>query len=147
MAYTGRIAVGVDFSETAAKAVAEARELSARLGSALEIVHVREDRTGRPWEPDETALEWLDAEGLRPDDLTTRGGTPWLELARFTWAPGAELLVVGTHGRSGVQPLALGSTAARLVLASPRPVLLVGHRGAPGPSGRLREMRPIANRA
>lgn len=142
MGHTSRIAVGVDFSDTAARAVREARVLAERLGSILEIVHVREDRTGKAWEPDDTASAWMESQGLEPSDLTTRGGTPWLELARYTWAPGAELLVVGTHGRSGAHSMALGSTAAKLVLASPRPVVLVGNGNAGGRSARVRDVRP-----
>ena len=141
MGYTSRIAVGVDFSDTAARAMNEARVLAERLGALLEIVHVREDRSGKPWDPDDAAVAWMESQGVGAADLTTRGGTPWLELARYTWAPGAELLVVGTHGRSGAQSMALGSTASRLVLASPRPVVLVGNGNAGGRSTRVRDSR------
>ena len=51
-----------------------------------------------------------------------------MELVRVAGERGAQMIVVGTHGRSGFQPVALGSTAARLALLSPRPTLLVGSR-------------------
>jgi nucleotide-binding universal stress UspA family protein len=35
------------------------------------------------------------------------------------------MIVVGSHGTSGFQPLSLGSTAARLAVLSPFPVLVV----------------------
>ena len=37
----------------------------------------------------------------------------------------ADLIVVGSHGRSGVQRLILGSVAQKVVAQSPRPVLVV----------------------
>lgn len=141
-----RIVVGVDFSAGAGRAVREARALATRLGAGLEIVHIREGRIGSPWTPDESARGWLDGEGLSPSDLHTRGGVPWLELVRCTWSPGADLLVLGTHGRSGCQPLSLGSTAARVVLASPRPVVLVGERTTTRESHGTRAPAPAPGR-
>lgn len=38
---------------------------------------------------------------------------------------GADLIVVGSHGRSGIARLMLGSVAARVVAESPVPVLVV----------------------
>lgn len=41
----------------------------------------------------------------------------------------AHLIVVGTHGRSGVRRLLIGSVAERVVRSAPCPVLTVGSRG------------------
>ena len=38
---------------------------------------------------------------------------------------GADLIVIGSHGRSGVQKLVLGSVAGKVVTLSTRPVLVV----------------------
>ena len=38
------------------------------------------------------------------------------------------MIVIGRHGRSGYQPIELGSTAARIGLAAHCPVVLVGDR-------------------
>jgi nucleotide-binding universal stress UspA family protein len=47
---------------------------------------------------------------------------------------GADLLVLGTHGRRGVQRLLLGSVAERVVRLSSRPILLVpGTDAEPNP--------------
>lgn len=129
----GRVVVGVDFSAPAGRAVREARHLAGRLGYGMQLVHVREDRADEPWTPDEVARQWMAREGVTSHDVTTRAGIPWVELIRLTESD-AELLVLGTHGRSGSQPLALGTTASRVVLASTRPVLLVGEREAHGSS-------------
>jgi nucleotide-binding universal stress UspA family protein len=40
----------------------------------------------------------------------------------------ADLLVIGTHGRSGLAKLFLGSVAGRLVAVAPCPVLTVRGR-------------------
>ncbi len=45
---------------------------------------------------------------------------------------GADLLVVGTHGRKGLSRLLLGSVAERIVRLSPIPVLTVRHVGDAG---------------
>jgi nucleotide-binding universal stress UspA family protein len=59
-------------------------------------------------------------------DVVVRSGTPWLEIVRYAQERPAEVVVVGTHGSTGFQPLSLGATAGRLAILSPRPVLLVG---------------------
>ena len=55
-------------------------------------------------------------------------------------AVGADLLVIGSHGRSGFERLLLGSTAERVVRKSPCPVLVVPPRSAPAYDGRFRQM-------
>ena len=47
------------------------------------------------------------------------------QIARFARSKHADLLVVGTHGRSGLAKLFLGSVAGRVVAAAPCPVLTV----------------------
>lgn len=52
-------------------------------------------------------------------------GLPHAEIVRAARARGADLLVVGTHGRTGLARLFLGSVAARVVALAPMPVLTV----------------------
>lgn len=47
------------------------------------------------------------------------------QIARFARSKRADLLVMGTHGRSGLAKLFLGSVAGRVVAAAPCPVLTV----------------------
>lgn len=49
-------------------------------------------------------------------------------VARAARSKRADLLVIGTHGRSGLAKLFLGSVASRLVAMAPRPVLTVRGR-------------------
>jgi nucleotide-binding universal stress UspA family protein len=122
------VLIGTDFSEVSAHALAEARVLALLLGGSLRIVHVSERPGSIPWSPDADAEMWLSRSRTAPGAIETRSGTPWIELARFAEECGAALVVVGTHGRTGFQTVALGSTASRLTLLSPRPVLLVNGR-------------------
>jgi nucleotide-binding universal stress UspA family protein len=52
-------------------------------------------------------------------------GTPHEQIVRAAKAKRADLLVMGTHGRSGLAKLFVGSVASRVVSAAPCPVLTV----------------------
>jgi nucleotide-binding universal stress UspA family protein len=131
------ILVGTDFSAGAAAALAEARRIAAPLGLELAVVHVVEGYGAGTWRAGGEAERWLADGAVRLDDLVVRSGLPWIELVREAERTGAAMLVVGSHGRSGFQPVALGSTATRLGILSPRPVLLVNPRA-------VRETEPAA---
>ena len=77
---------------------------------------------------DPVAVAQVAALELDPALVRTRSGVPWVEVARRARESGAVLVVVGSHGGSGFQPLALGSTAVKLALQAPCPVVVVGPR-------------------
>jgi len=52
-------------------------------------------------------------------------GTPFLEILRTAKEKNAELIVVGTHGRTGLDHVLFGSTAEKVVRRAPCPVLSV----------------------
>jgi nucleotide-binding universal stress UspA family protein len=52
-------------------------------------------------------------------------GSAHEQVVRFARSKHADLIVVGTHGRSGLAKLFLGSVAGRVVAAAPCPVLTV----------------------
>jgi len=56
------------------------------------------------------------------ENISERVSTIIVDQAR-AW--GADLLVLGTHGRRGVERMLLGSDAEQVVRTSPVPVLLV----------------------
>lgn len=57
-------------------------------------------------------------------------GEPWEQILATAKQRGADLIVMGTHGRRGFQHFLLGSVAERVVRMSPVPVLTVS--AAPG---------------
>jgi len=52
-------------------------------------------------------------------------GAPYREILKKTQLEKVDLIVMGTHGRTGVAHLLLGSVAERVVRLSPCPVLTV----------------------
>jgi nucleotide-binding universal stress UspA family protein len=55
-----------------------------------------------------------------------RSGTPADEILATAEAEGASLIVMGTHGRKGMERMLLGSVAEHVARAASRPVLTVG---------------------
>ncbi|HBH02396.1 MAG TPA: universal stress protein [Candidatus Rokubacteria bacterium] len=55
-------------------------------------------------------------------------GVPHEQIVRFARSRRAAVVVMGTHGRSGLAKLFLGSVAGRVVTAAPCPVLTVRGR-------------------
>lgn len=67
--------------------------------------------------------------GVRAQGLLLRG-RPEEAIARAARKHSTDLLVVGTHGRTGLPRLILGSVASRIIAAAPCPVLAVPGRSA-----------------
>lgn len=126
--YPTHLVVGIDFSDGALSAFRAARALSTGLGAELHLLHVREPGPEAEEAPDARMRHWLHRAGADADQLRFRIGQPWRELAREATALAATALVIGSHGRAGVQPIALGSTAVKLGLAAPCPLIVVGPR-------------------
>jgi len=134
-----RMCCAVDFSEPSRSALAAAADLARRLGAELTLLHVYEppavanealvERYGRAAIDLERQLgEWR-AEGEsragRPAHSTILIGKPAVEIERFAREGGFHLLVLGSHGRGGVERLVLGSLAERVLREAPCPVLVV----------------------
>lgn len=52
-------------------------------------------------------------------------GNPFLEIIRYAHERDVDLIIIGTHGRSGVEHVIFGSTAEKVVRKAPCPVLSV----------------------
>ena len=72
----------------------------------------------------DAAMRSLAAAGLKATARTPYGD-PRMVLEEAARAERADLLVVGSHGRSGIQRLLLGSVASHVVTHAPCPVLVV----------------------
>ena len=57
-------------------------------------------------------------------------GTPFLEIVRLAREEGVDLIVMGTHGRTGLQQILIGSVAEKVVRKAPCPVLVVREKGS-----------------
>ncbi|CAN5759455.1 hypothetical protein BH23GEM9_BH23GEM9_37180 [soil metagenome] len=149
-ASVGPVIVAVDFSETAAVALLEARRLAGLLGTRMQVIHVVDGGDQAHWEVAGAAesAEWLVAMGCG-DELIVRFGNPWVELARYAADVAPTLLVVGSHGMSGYQPLTIGSTASRVSLHARCPVVVVSPRvGSPAFDGSMQDRKHnVASRA
>jgi universal stress protein A len=142
-----RILVPVDYSDGSAAALASAAVFARKLGATLDVVHVWDrpayvpetilvgppDRA-RPLtelirENAEAEMKDFIARVALPSDVEVRtrllSGNPAGKILEELGAGGHELLVVGTHGRTGLRHLVLGSVAEKLVRLSPVPVLTV----------------------
>lgn len=153
-----RILVPTDFSATADAALEYAFALAGRFGAPLHLLHVLDD----PFVSDGMAAEAYitEAPALRTamlhdaqDKLRHRAAVrdtrvPSIEtevlfghgartIADYAAERGIDLIVMGTHGRTGFAHLLLGSVAERLVRIAPCPVLTVRH-----PEDRRRHVRP-----
>jgi nucleotide-binding universal stress UspA family protein len=122
------ILVAIDYSDECSAAYREALSLSALLGVSIRLVHVAErhdqDSAAR-------ANKWLGERGIAPDQVITLPGTAWVQIARHAEDISPLFLVVGSHGRTGYQPLTPGSTTALLMARSPVPVLVVPSKPMP----------------
>jgi nucleotide-binding universal stress UspA family protein len=131
MAGVGPVVVGTDFSDTAGVALAEARRLAGLLTTDVIVVHVADGQSAASvleGADAPTASRWLFSAGLTADRLVVRQGSAWVELARFASEVSPLLVVVGSHGRSGYQPLNIGSTASRVSVHARCPVVVISPR-------------------
>ena len=136
--------VGVDSTETAAHALEVACGLGAALGGSAELhilyaLNTTPTPVGLGIAPLVSPTELLEAGRSVLDractDAASRfagritghigAGEPWREITQMASSLGADLVVVGTAGRTGVARLTLGSVAEMVVRHAGCPVLVV----------------------
>jgi universal stress protein A len=131
------ILVPTDFSTASDAALPHAEVLAKQKSASLLILHVEEPPLaygggelyyGLPEPSSERILKML--EDVKPSDpsipcthrLTM--GDPAGEIVRIAAEEGAEMIVLGTHGRSGMTRMLMGSVAEAVVRRAPCPVLV-----------------------
>lgn len=74
--------------------------------------------------------ELIPVEYFRKYDIKTdmKWGEPYVEIVREAERIGADLIVMGTHGRSGFSHALLGSVAEKVLRLAPCPVVVVRSR-------------------
>lgn len=139
------ILVPVDGSATALQAVAKAAGLAQAFGSAVTVVYVLDPypftgvgadfaygqaqylsaATAEANKALAEASSALAASGAQVETLVAEGHAVHEGIVRVGERVGADLIVMGSHGRRGLEKLVLGSVAQRVLQAAHVPVLVV----------------------
>jgi universal stress protein A len=138
-----------DFSECAARAQATAVDLVRRLGGEIVLLQVLvetplygESVLNMPTVRSvyEAQRKWSEATlEARAADLRQGGtktswrvqvGVPFEEIVKVAEEERADMIVMGTHGRGGLNRMLLGSVAERVIRLAPCPVLTVREAAA-----------------
>ena len=138
---TKRVLFATDFSDSSAAALPYALSLANRPGGKLTVTHVVPIG---PMPPGFPARQWLavGAQGIRESrasmarveeqlkgvehETVVHSGDVYGQLAAILRSDEIDLMVVGTHGRSGFRKAVLGSVAEKLFRHMPCPVLTIG---------------------
>jgi universal stress protein A len=144
------ILVPTDFSACSDQAIAFARKLGCDLSAVVHLLHVMEEPFITPGSyqvhlPDTPARRearytqarrWLGRTATALNDIgvrtTTevRSGRPVDEILKAATDYGADMILMGTHGRSGLAHLLAGSVAEAVLRTSSCPVLTVREQPA-----------------
>jgi len=135
------IMVPVDFSSYSKQAVNYAAMIAKKFNAGIVVAHVIDSLSYSVTDTlkvieHRRALETIAgtlldnlSKQLREKNLKVKtylvSGTPYREILKKTQLEKVDLIVMGTHGRTGVAHLLLGSVAERVVRLSPCPVLTV----------------------
>jgi nucleotide-binding universal stress UspA family protein len=119
-----RILFAADLSDRSRAAFGAACSLAGESGAHLHVLNVVGTRDHRKEAEDELRAFYRAAPALSVDYLVRCGHEPDAIL-RTADEVGADLIVVGTHGRSGLDRLLCGSVAESVLQRSSRPVLVV----------------------
>ncbi len=135
------ILVPTDFSEGSTRALRQAERLARALEEKILLIHV----IGPVSYFVSESIQWADlyermASSVQPmleklvQGIEEKGieisaeliqGTPYEEIARKAEEEKVDMIVMGTHGRTGLPHLFLGSVAERVLRTAPCPVLTV----------------------
>jgi nucleotide-binding universal stress UspA family protein len=139
-----RILAPVDFSDHSKKSLSYAKVMAESYGAKLQILHVIEENIHPAFyasgkssifelipnikEKSEQALKQLlaDAGGPKVDaEVHVVEGRATQEIVKFAEKYGSDLIVIATHGLTGIEHLLLGSVAEKVVRMSSSPVFTV----------------------
>lgn len=132
------IVAATDFSDASQPAISRAAELSKSFEAQLELAHVFDETVPVPL-PDGTfeslahvherfnvkLSEQAKKMSPRPSVVVLRGTSPAHALTTHAKTVESDLIVVGTHGRTGFAQVLIGSVAERVVRNAPTAALIV----------------------
>ena len=141
-----KILVPVDFSDCSRKAFYVALKLAKVFGSETYVVHVQEPISLFATDEDverqtkemnrviegvkRRVNELFDKGGIDEVDrrrvrTEIRAGKPYLEIVKFAVQEHIDLIVMGSHGYTGVNNLLIGSQVEKVIRRAPMPVLCI----------------------
>jgi nucleotide-binding universal stress UspA family protein len=132
-----KVLVATDFEAASDAALAYGRALARRFGASLHLLHVAENAFLRPSPSDpalvravrlrslEQRLTDADRADLRARAVIETSDETADAIVAYARAEQIDVIVMGTHGRSAVSQLLVGSVAERVVRIAPCPVLTV----------------------
>ena len=134
-----RVVIATDGSDAAERAAQRGFDVAASYGSDVYAIYVIDTTTYDLEDAPRSIIGLLKEGGQHAvDELSTAGrdrdlsvqtdvlrGVPDEEIAEYTEGIGGDLLVMGTRGRGGATGDLLGSTVARVLQRTTRPILTV----------------------
>lgn len=155
-----KILLATDFSIASERATEYARALALRYDSTLELLHVLEtsapplrdsvladgapeERAGIAREVLGRAQSWIEKSGVTVKTVCLNGRRPAAAIVAEATAQHANLIVAGTHSKTGFERLVLGSTAEQVIRGAECPVLTVGPKVRQPPPGPLNFSRIV----
>ena len=141
-----KILMATDFSENSRWALTYALSFAKKYDAKLYILHVIQQPTyplgmyaeisfdamdkfnrnlSEATEREMKTLCETELEGFQNYESIIVSGAPFLEIIRTAKEKEADLIVVGTHGRTGLDHVLFGSTAEKVVRKAPCPVVSV----------------------
>jgi nucleotide-binding universal stress UspA family protein len=148
------IVVPIDFSEYTDEILEYASEIAGRFNASVHVIHIVPTMDYfTPYESfmaaeyveamqrdiESETVKQLDAAAARVKAANVtkaiRTGSAFIEITGYADSVGADLIVMGTHGRGGLEHILLGSVAEKVVRKSSCPVLTIrpGQRQRKGP--------------
>lgn len=137
------ILLPTDFSECSAAAFEHASTFAVMYNAHLHVLHVAKEHSLISLDSNDSGVENIQHfNRSNPEDEVrkfvekilpyqtkvieaVRYGQPYREIVDYASCEDIDLIVIGTHGRTGLSHIVMGSVAERVVRFSPVPVLTV----------------------
>jgi nucleotide-binding universal stress UspA family protein len=139
-----RLLVPIDFSEHSKNALKYAISFARQFKASIDLIYVVEPavypadfsfgQVGFPNVEEELRthgteelerLIKMEMSGKVLSRKVVRTGKPFYEIIQYAYEEGIDLIIIATHGHSGVEQILFGSTAEKVVRKAPCPVLVV----------------------
>lgn len=142
-----KILCPVDFSEFTVEIIRYAHDIAKKYGAELHVFHVIPNLNYfTPYESFLTPENLVAIEKNIQDEVEkdfkkvmknidgdakkiVKTGVAFVEIIDYARAESIDLIVMGTHGRSGIEHILIGSVAEKVVRKAPCPVLSIRPRG------------------